>query len=427
MNEEPLTHAKRLAQLADRKAVADAELAALNAEKSVAAARLAVPASGVTGTVTLKDDAGSMETALLAGHAVKRAARIVADAVLAALPTSADGNGGKTVATMLVVTAAELPRFELLQEMLTHRDLVLQSLVQGNSEGDAALTRLAAGSELPTVGNELSERTATPPAPSTSTVVATAADGLESVAGVGLALQATTALLGFFKSDFEVAGRSVETNDALLARAVAGALVKPESGEAPVVHLPGTLDPSRVTALAEKLRSFTAGVAFQRRKAEAARGQLHQELDRLAGEDALITDDTPNAAVRRAELTRRRAGIQSEHDALQKLVVQADAFLTAPFPEGVNGAAALREWMLWDRMQQPSVRLLVLKMEQSGGSSYTTKNLWTAFGRMPYHVSAGVVVSYQLFDGVTGALSASGVVPLHGGFITPRELAWRAP
>jgi hypothetical protein len=242
-----------------------------------------------------------------------------------------------------------------------------------------------------------------------------------------LALQATTALLGFFKSDFDVAGRPVETDDALLARAVAGALVTPETGEAPVVHLPGTLDPTRVTALAEKLRAFTSGVAFQRRKAEAARGRLQQELERLASAEALIADETPNAAVRRAELARRRAATQSDHDALQKLVAQADAFLTAPFPEGVNGAAAMREWMLWDRMQQPSARLLVLKMEQVGGSSYTTKNLWTAFGRLPYHLSAGVVVSYQLFDGVTGALSASGVVPLHGGFITPRELAWRAP
>lgn len=422
------THREALARLAERKALAEAELAAITAEHSMTAARLAVPAAGIDGTVKLDEKAGAMETALLTGHAVKRAARLVANEVLKGLPALAETTTGASLVTVMVVPAGELPRFDALTDLFTRRDLLQQALVQGNDAGDDAIAELASAQDRITKqansenrGAELSVTLA----PAATGAVAEVGRG--TVAGVGLALQAATALLGFFKSDFDMTGRVVATDDAFLTRAVAGALRAPTCGAAPTVEVPLTLDMSRVHALSERLRTFTESIASQRRKAAANRETLKQELERITSAESAIKDDTANAAAQRSELTARRAVVQRGHDALQTLLDAADAFLAAPFPAGESGGALLREWNLWERLQQPETHLLVLKMEQAGGSSFTIKNLWTAFGRMPYHVSAGVVVSYQLFVGTTGALELGGIVPVHGGFITPRELAWREP
>jgi hypothetical protein len=60
--------------------------------------------------------------------------------------------------------------------------------------------------------------------------------------------------------------------------------------------------------------------------------------------------------------------------------------------------------------------LLLLKVNESGGSTYTQKNFWTFLGTMPFSVSGGTVVSYTLFRGSDGALVDSHVVPISSGF-----------
>ena len=56
-------------------------------------------------------------------------------------------------------------------------------------------------------------------------------------------------------------------------------------------------------------------------------------------------------------------------------------------------------------------------MVKAGGSNYVQKDLWTGLlGFMPFKVMGGVVATYALFQGSSGVVLTSGVVPVHGGF-----------
>ncbi len=429
MSEPPTAHAEALKRLKERKELADAEREALSAEQSTTAARLAVPPSGVAGTVTLGEQAGAMETALLTGHALKRAARLVATAVLEALPRMDATTVGATAPQLLVVPAGEMPDSLAIAARYTERDLLLETLVREIGHGASAVKRIgnAPSSSERDTSDSASGTDSTPSDPGTDNV--RSVTGLESIPAIGAGLQAAAALLSYFKSDYTIAGRAVATDDALLARAVAGAILARACRCAPDVHLPCAFDVTHVVQLGTRINDFTKSIGFQRDKAMQSCDAMAQELDRLASAEQSIPADATDADARRADIAARRAVVTRAHERLKAVVEAADRWLAAPFGDGEAGALALREWMLWDRMrsESPGAHILVVKTEQAGGSSITVKNLWTAFGRLPYYLSAGVVVSYQLFDGATGALRASDVFPVHGGFISPRDLSWRAP
>lgn len=58
----------------------------------------------------------------------------------------------------------------------------------------------------------------------------------------------------------------------------------------------------------------------------------------------------------------------------------------------------------------------------SGGSSVTTKNLWTYLGADPMRISGGLVASYTLTDPTTGKIIASGIVPCRTAFTSLRKV-----
>ena len=41
---------------------------------------------------------------------------------------------------------------------------------------------------------------------------------------------------------------------------------------------------------------------------------------------------------------------------------------------------------------------------------------------MPFKVMGGIIASYTLFQGETGAVLAAGIVPVHGGFKRPDKI-----
>jgi hypothetical protein len=66
--------------------------------------------------------------------------------------------------------------------------------------------------------------------------------------------------------------------------------------------------------------------------------------------------------------------------------------------------------------------LLIVKLQNSGGAFYTKKNMWSFFGGLPFYHMGGVVASFVLLDGTAGTVKASGVVPVHGGFVRASKL-----
>ncbi len=82
----------------------------------------------------------------------------------------------------------------------------------------------------------------------------------------------------------------------------------------------------------------------------------------------------------------------------------------------------IRELEVWNTLNGNSSLVLIVKMDRTGASSYVQKNLWTTFGKMPFKVMGGAIASYTLFQGTTGAVLASGLVPVHGGFSNANEV-----
>jgi hypothetical protein len=100
-----------------------------------------------------------------------------------------------------------------------------------------------------------------------------------------------------------------------------------------------------------------------------------------------------------------------------------DAFVDKLVNPDDKTLAMLRELDTWTSLQGHSVYALLVKVNKAGGSHYVEKNLWTAFGVMPYKVMGGVIASYALFEGGSGDLVASGIVPIHGGFVNAKRVA----
>ncbi|HBL26396.1 MAG TPA: hypothetical protein DD490_06130 [Acidobacteria bacterium] len=379
----------RKAEAEARKAEADAEKAASDAEKAAAEAALAalkakiggVPDSGISGDVTLKDKAGSAEATLLAAKAVNAAAQRITDE----LP-----QGPKTI---LLYAAGEIPSF---QELIAFRSQV--ALTRGafnNAVVKSDDVKAKAPKPIGVTGGE------TPFLPA-----------------AGLALEAISKLVGFFRSDFTVGGVDVSQDDSLLVHALAGRIAS--SGKQLTVQLLGTYNPGSVLDPAAGILKDLSDLSGLKVKA----------INIASFHDQMTAHFTKTAEAEKDPAKKRNlqenASLHKEAgDTLRAAVALYDGFLSKLTATNDKGLVPLtqvvRDSVVADSLAKGAL-LLIVKLQKSGGTFYTKKNLWTFFGGMPIFHMGGVVVSFVLLDGKDGHVLGSGAVPVHGGFVRAGQL-----
>lgn len=364
--------AKAAKDVADaKKAQADSELAAFKAKIGE------VPSSGIQGSVELGDKAGSMETALLAARATATASRDIAKAVKTKIGANA---------TVFIFPAGESPDLKGLREFRAASELLKAEII-------ASMRNVSAASnELP-------------------------------IAAAGVAIDAVTKLLGFFRSDFKVGGSELTADQGALAEAVSGQLRSPASGtNVPVVYIYSLYykyDPafdaeflSKELKPLQQLHSQAGGV---QRTGETRVASLNADA-------AKLTADSDKE--KKAKMIEKAGRLQLTIDRLKKVIGLYDAMTDRLAGEG-KMEALVRQFEISQRLAGKDTFVLTAKMHKVGGSHYVEKNLWTTFGAMPFKVMGGVIVSYSLFESQTSQLLASELMPIHGGFETANNVGQR--
>lgn len=373
---DAIAAAKLAKDMADaKKAQAESELAASKAKVGE------VPSSGIQGSVELGDKAGSMETALLASRATSQASRLIAKAVKAEITEAVDEEAGTK--TIFIFPAGEPPDLKSLREFRAARELLIPEFI-------AAMRNV------------------------------TAASNESTLAAAGIALDAVTKLLGFFRSDFKVGGTELSADQGLLAEAIAGQLRSKETGDAiPEVFVFSLYYKYDSKADAEFLS--TELKPLDQKHAEALDVQREGEVRvaALAAEAAAMTDEASKN--KKAVLIQRAEILQRQIDRLKKVIGLYDALRERLAAEG-KMEALVRQFEVSQRLAADGAFMLTAKVHKVGGSHYVEKNLWTTFGAMPYKVMGGVIVSYSLFEGKSSRLVASQLLPVHGGFESANTL-----
>ena len=358
-------------------AAAEAEKGKVDAELGVLKSSLAVPSSGISGSVTANSGAAVLETALLASRATTEAAKAMANLVTSAVK-------GKNV---YILSPGELPDFQVA---LAYRFQFLAAQTALTDAANIPLPAAPAGTSPP------------------------GRSGRESVASIGLALEAATKLLGFFKSDFTVAGSDVTTDNQLLQQAFAGELVAKGS--------PANAGPKGVFlyALYAPLRSPTSALPPEFDKLTASRTTTINVLTALKAHSANLTSRIQGLD---AGAKAEKEKLDQELKANEAKVSQANAALTAydglvtrfQAPDG-GGATIVRQSSLLTTLSSPDTVLVIMKLNKAGGSNYVSKNLWTGLGAMPFKVAGGAIASFTAFDAMTGNVLAAKTVEIHGGY-----------
>jgi len=352
-------------------------LTELQAEKSLAEAQVQallaryvgdVKAGPYSGSVGIKDKAGTEEALLLGACAVKEGAGKIADAVR----SEAKEHG---ISKFYLFGARECPNF---QRMLAFRFRV--ELIKRSFE--------AVGITGP-VGIE-------------ETVTAGA---------VSAGFDAFSKLVGFLKTDYDLGGIDVKLDESMLMFSVAGKLTDRE------VHLPLMYEPAVQADAAAEATEEMAGLTRLRIQAadEAVRtGSLAADAEKKAAD--------PQNAASKEELLQSAAAHKSKLGRLTAAIALYDSFassLTTPDANTGSTPYALlaQELTIHAALKENGAAMLLLRLENSGGGYLLKKNLFTGICRMPLYHMGGASVSYLLLNGPDGKVIGGGVYPIHGGFV----------
>jgi hypothetical protein len=415
-----LAAAKAATELATaQKALADARKAQSEADLAAAKAAIGeVPSSGITGTVDLKDGAGDLEAALLAMVAVREAADIIGNRIREVL---------RMPAAIVMVSAAETPTF-------------------GNAIAyDAEVTLVDRLFEKAIVSAEA--RSAMPePAPAPVPVPAPAptpeakgipelmvAEAFPALATAGLALEATTRLLSFFRSDVVVKGTPVTLEDAAAVNAIACALHHPLTGAATGsngakafdVSMPGVYHPAMAAAATTFFVTDVTALSGRRGEALKLQTTIEAEMATLQTQIAAAEIDAAKKGGAEQRAATKALGERTDLAAgLKSAMAFMDAWLTKLGTPDSKGVAALVN-VAKEKALATAIKagyLLIVKVTKAGGGVMTKKHLWTFLGRLPLFHMGGAAVSFTLLHGATGNVAASGIIPVHGGFVKADQL-----
>ncbi len=370
--------------LADaKKAAADAQKAQSDAEVAATKAALGTggaSGSGITGSVSMTDKAGAIEATLLATKALQQGAAIIT----AALDQKVDKKK-----VVVAASLAEVPSFETLSLYRAQRAVVDKALADAITTASDAMTasaRYAQGG----VGSHA------------------------FIPAAGTILDSVNTLLSYFRTDYTLGGVDVALEESALIAATSATLTQ----QGYRVGLPRIYDPASLTASSAIVQEIAALNVLRQRA-----GNMNDDLAKRAGDTAKAleavkppTDPKPIADAA-AKIKEATAGLTAA------IAVYDSWFGKLATVDDKGGS------LLGNIVQQQSMAvaiqdgyLLVLKVQKAGGGYLIKKSLWTFFGGMPLYHMGGVSVSFELFDGRSGQVLASGLVPVYGGFVKAGDL-----
>jgi hypothetical protein len=364
--------AQQRADLENQTALANAQKALLDAQNQGVLAKYLgdVKAGPYSGTVTVKDKAGTEEALLLSARAVKEAATKVAEAV------------GAVAEKFHVFSAKGFPNFQRLLGFQFRKELIKQAFASAGIKEAEALA-------------------------------------MEAVTGglVSAGLSAFSDILGFFKTDYEIGNIDVQLDESLLLFSVAGCLARKEGrSTGKEVHLPLVYDPRSQNSSIKAVTNELAELVELRTQASSEVEELKKKVD--ATEKAAA--DQQNAANKDA-LVKIAADLKPQIEQLNGAITLYDAFansLTTPDPStGASPLALIAQEFAIDSALKTGGVVLLLRLENTGGGYLLKKNLLTALWAIPLHHMGGATVTYLLLDGKEGKILAGDVVPIYGGFI----------
>jgi hypothetical protein len=375
--------AKAAKDLADaQKALADAKKAASDSQLAAFKAAVGdVPASGISGSVDLKEKAGQLEATLLAAKAVREASASINNEVRKVL---ADGT------RIVLFASGDLPTFQSLIAYKAQYAIVNKALtvaIQNSSD--------------------LQQRSGV------------ALEAVPIVGAAGIALDSVNKLLSYFRTDYTVGGVELSLDDALLVNGVSDLLRTSADNKSYVVSVPGIYNPSAISTAGTSIITDLSGLSALKQVA-AARAKQHDDAsDRLTKQSSSEKDETKKAELlKKAQQQKQMAtdlrAATGVFDAWFGKVSSLDDKGTVPL------VSVIREQSIQDQLA--NAQLLVVKIQKAGGGYLMKKNVWTFFGGMPLYHMGGVTATYTLLDGKDGHVLAAGTVPVHGGFIKAGEL-----
>lgn len=368
---------REVADLQSQKSLADAQKALAEAQTQAAVARYFgdVKAGPYSGSVDMKEKAGTEEALLLAARAVNECAGKVAKAVR-----------GLTE-TFYVFAAKELPTFQRLLTFRFRKELIERAFEAAGVARRAAVT----------------DEAVTP-------------ESVAAPALVSAGLEAASKLLGFFKTDYTVGNVEAKIDESLLLFAVAGALAgEDKSVRLPSIYDPGALDPTVGALLGELSRLITLR--------DIAEGEADQLKTQIAVMEKTAAD--PKNAATKEALLASAARLKLRAEQLNGVITLYDSFagsLTTPDAAGNVPLTAVAKEYAIDAALKGDGAVLLLRLENSGGGYLLKKNLWTGLGAMPLYHMGGATVTYLLLKGSDGAVLSGGVVPVYGGFVKTSDL-----
>jgi hypothetical protein len=344
-------------------------------------------AGSIPGDVKIEEGAGSMEIELLSSTTVAKIAQRVAQRVNSF-------SAGKKI-TIYLYTGQEGQKSLSLQALTAYRgqvQLVRIGYENALANSNETLKEIPSFSESPAGGKAVQQFSIPVPA---------------VVAASTLALDSATKLLSFFRSDYTVRGSTLSTPDSILATEVANFLtIDGHSVLMPQVY--------NQPSLAVGIQGVIEDCQFLDRKRDEAIRNIakHKEQVDAGGTDGALIGRHQAAA----DSLRSAMGL---HESLEKKLFTIDGQGDINLEKVAMGIAMERAFS----STSGGAHILLLKDTKAGGTSYTVKNLWTGIGMsIPFHLGAGIVTSFLLFNGNSAQIEASGVETSHSGYASVSEL-----
>lgn len=369
---------KRLDNETTRIANDKAKVDLAKAKSDAATARLAVPASGYTGSVTAGDGAGLAEESALSIAALDQIAGEIQNAVAnscagdrqetplqrpkTALEALADPPGVKSAPSLPKTSAKALVVVYVGDDHPSTKDKQVFDLTieRFKRAFDEVNPSLRPGQRVE----------------------------LLDLATIGAVVSGVNNLLGYFKTDYEVRGATLDADSAELANLLVNHLA---SADIDSVYLASELDPQLDAQVLKALKDLRDLADKASTKAKAYRA----DQAKLKKGDKRIDE------------------LETKASAIEKVVTDFKAFDTAMQTTDDKGDTPIvkisRETLL---AAQPNLCNVQVKVNKAAGSSYTKKNIFTAFDNMAFYVSATVNASYRVW-GADNRLRTAGVLTRH--------------
>ena len=366
------TEAAQVAAVKTAKDTADAQTATANAQKAQSEAELAAlkkrfgdfQGSGIGGAAEVTGSAGSAEATLLGSVAVNRIATHFADSL----------KSSKLPSDFVFVTSTTVPDF--------------QALTAFEVQFLAIKTAIDTAKLITSVKPEEN-----------------AAMQTESVATIGLGLDAVSKILSFAKTDYKFVNFELSSTDSMLMRALAGMLSGVKTVQIPAVYV------ADVTAATNQVMTRAGEI---NKGAVEAKGRIKfYEAAQVEFEKRLVA--TPNDPTLKEGLQKAKTSLAT-WKAVSEAVDAWSKQLTAADDKGNSLIATVARQSAIRRKLDAGAAMVIIELHKVAGTGYTKKNLWSSLGANPFFVMGGAVASYVVLDGVTGTVLDAQLQPFHGGY-----------